>query len=99
MELEHLEMQLIDLQTNPIRTNKLLNTRERIDELERIHNEETDCGVGKIILEACNNIPDTYFLFRRKIDEFIDNDFLLDLWLARVPFRNQIMHIRRLGTD
>jgi hypothetical protein len=30
MELENLEMQLIDLQTNPIWTNKFVNMRERI---------------------------------------------------------------------
>ena len=62
MGLENLEMQLIDLQTNPIWTNKFVNMRERIEELERhrIHNEETDCGVDNIILEVWNNIPENF---------------------------------------
>lgn len=62
MELENLEMQLIDLQTNPIWTNKFVNMRERIEELERhrIHNEETDCGVDNIILKVWNNIPGNF---------------------------------------
>jgi len=62
MGLENLEMQLIDLQTNPICTNKFVNMRERIEELERhrIHNEETDCGVDNIILEVWNNIPENF---------------------------------------
>jgi len=62
MGLENLEMQLIDLQTNPIWTNKFVNMRERIKELERhrIHNEETDCGVDNIILEVWNNIPENF---------------------------------------
>ncbi|XP_025203226.1 zinc finger BED domain-containing protein 5-like [Melanaphis sacchari] len=62
MELENLEMQLIDLQTNPIWTNKFVNMRKRIEELERhrIHNEETDCGVDNIILEVWNNIPENF---------------------------------------
>jgi len=52
MELENLEMQLIDLQTNPIWTNIFVNIRERIEELKRhrIHNEETACGIDNIIL-------------------------------------------------
>ncbi|KAE9536184.1 hypothetical protein AGLY_007407 [Aphis glycines] len=62
MELENLEMQLIDLQTNPIWTNKFVNMRKRIEELKRhrIHNEETDCGVDNIILEVWNNIPENF---------------------------------------
>lgn len=41
VQLKNLEMQLIDLQTNPIWTEKFVNMQKHIEELERhrIHNE------------------------------------------------------------
>ncbi|XP_055383707.1 uncharacterized protein LOC129613599 [Condylostylus longicornis] len=67
MRLDNLEMQIIDLQSNPIWVNKFVNMRKLVEDLEshRSQNVESECFMESKILEAWNSMPDTFYSVKK----------------------------------
>lgn len=68
MELENLEMQIIDMQSNPIWVEKFVSMRKHIEQLECYRlsqDEESECRIENSILEVWNSMPNAFGSVKR----------------------------------